>query len=111
MPVPAAVKTNLEALTEIRDNAVHYINASPLLSKYPWDAADLKQKLKNRYIDFTENPKYHALKKKFAANPQYMNTRYLDSGNPKSSRKDFYNPNILHEFDKNYTLKNKPVIH
>jgi hypothetical protein len=31
--VPAAVKTNLEALTEIRDNAVHYINASPLLAK------------------------------------------------------------------------------
>jgi hypothetical protein len=221
-PVPAAVKTNLEALTEIRDNAVHYINASPLLSKqvleigtaslrnfielgklwldldlssyslylmpigflpssvtataisisndeqnvvnylaalmnrahdttvpdyhvsldvnisfkrtstadaaavilsndpnaipvtvseedirkrYPWDAADLKQKLKNRFIDFKENPKYHALKKKFAANPQYMNTRYLDPGNPKSSRKDFYNPNILREFDKNYTLK------
>jgi hypothetical protein len=73
--------------------------------QYPWDAADLKQKLKNRYIDFKENPKYHALKKKVAANPQYMNTRYLDPGNPKSSRKDFYNPNILREFDKNYTLK------
>jgi hypothetical protein len=33
-----------------------------------------------------------------------MNTRYLDPGNPKRSRKDFYNPNILREFDKNYTL-------
>lgn len=42
--------------------------------RYPWDAADLKQKLKNRYIDFKENPKYHALKKKFVPNPQYMNT-------------------------------------
>jgi len=214
--VPAAVKTNLEALTEIRDNAVHYINASPLLAKqvleigtaslrnfieigklwldldlssyslylmpigflpssvaatavtvsndeqnvvnylaslmnkahdntvpdyhvslnvnisfkrtstadaaavmisndpnavqvtvseedirkqYPWDAADLKQKFKNRYIDFKENPKYYGLKKKLAANPQYMNTRYLDPGNPKSSRKDFYNPNIVREFE------------
>src|ERR1700733_12607625 len=31
--VPAAIKANLEALMEIRDNAVHYINASPLLAK------------------------------------------------------------------------------
>ena len=31
--IPAAVKKNLEALTEIRDNAVHYLNASPLLAK------------------------------------------------------------------------------
>jgi hypothetical protein len=221
-PIPAAIKANLEALTEIRDNAVHFINASPLLAKqvleigtaslrnfielgklwldldlssyslylmpigflpsattatgvtisndeqnvvnylaglmnkahdntvpdyhvshdvnisfkrtstaaaaavivtndpnavpvmiseedirkqYPWDYAALKQKLKNRYIDFKENPKYHTLRKQLATNPQYMRTRYLDPGNPKSSRKDFHNPNILREFDKTYTLR------
>lgn len=31
--IPDPVRKNLEALTEIRDNAVHYINASPQLSK------------------------------------------------------------------------------
>ncbi len=31
--LPSAVKTNLEALTEIRDNAVHYIDASPQLAR------------------------------------------------------------------------------
>src|ERR1035438_6562279 len=31
--VPMPVRSNLEALTEIRDNAVHYFNASPLLAK------------------------------------------------------------------------------
>jgi hypothetical protein len=31
--IDAAVKTNLEALTEIRDNAVHFVIASPQLSK------------------------------------------------------------------------------
>src|SRR5215469_16730760 len=31
--VPPAVKANLEALIEIRDNAVHFISASPILSK------------------------------------------------------------------------------
>ncbi len=34
-----------------------------------------------------------------------MKTRYLNPGNPKSSRKDFYNPNIVPEFDRHYTLK------
>jgi hypothetical protein len=34
-----------------------------------------------------------------------MKTRYLDPGNPKSSRKDFYSPNIVAQFDKSYTLK------
>ena len=31
--VPEPVRKNLEALTEIRDNAVHYINADPALAK------------------------------------------------------------------------------
>ena len=31
--VPAPIKKNLEALTEIRDNAVHCLNASPVLAK------------------------------------------------------------------------------
>ncbi|NQT81916.1 DUF3644 domain-containing protein, partial [bacterium] len=31
--LPHAVKTNIDAITEIRDNAVHYINASPRLAK------------------------------------------------------------------------------
>jgi hypothetical protein len=31
--VPEAVKKNLAALAEVRDNAVHFINASPQLSK------------------------------------------------------------------------------
>jgi hypothetical protein len=223
IPVPGAVQKNLEALTEIRDNAIHYVNASPLLAKqvleigtaslrnfvelgklwlgldlssyslylmpigflpsgaasatgvtvsndeqnlvnylaglmnkahdstvpdyhvsldvnisfkrtstaaatavivtndpnavpvvvseedirrqYPWDHAALAAKLRNRYLDFKMGPKYNALKKVLVTNPQYMRTRYLDPGNPRSSRKDFYNPNILREFDKTYTLR------
>ena len=69
------------------------------------DYATFGDKLKGRYIDFKENDKYHALRKKLAADPRFMKTRYLDPGNPKSSRKNFYNPNILPEFDKAYTLK------
>ena len=81
------------------------ISEEDIRNRYPWDYAALRDKLKSRYIDFKENDKYHALRKKFAANPQFMKTRYLDPGNPKSSRKDFYNPNIVAQFDKAYTLK------
>jgi hypothetical protein len=28
--------------------------------------------------------------------------RFLDPGNPKSAKKDFYSPNVLTEFDKEY---------
>jgi hypothetical protein len=63
------------------------------------------QTLKKRFIDFKENAKYHVLRKQLAVDPQYMKTRYLDPGNLKSSRKDFYNPNIVSQFDKSYTLK------
>lgn len=73
--------------------------------QYPWDYEKLSVKLGNRYIDFKVNPKYHALRKALAVNPQYMKTRYLDPGNTKSSRKDFFNPNIIKEFDKSYTLR------
>jgi hypothetical protein len=81
------------------------ISEEDIRKQYPWGYATLGGKLKSRYIDFKENDKYHALRKKLATDPRFMKTRYLDPGNPKSSRKDFYNPNILPEFDKAYTLK------
>lgn len=43
--------------------------------------------------------------KKLAANPQLKKTRYLYPGNTSGSRKDFYRPNIVAEFDKSYTRK------
>src|SRR5487761_518347 len=61
--------------------------------------------LQNRYIDFKGNAKYHELRKKLALNPQYKKTRYLDPANTSGLRKDFFNPNIVAEFDKSYTRK------
>jgi hypothetical protein len=81
------------------------ISEEDVRKQYPWDYGDLTERLKKRYIDFKENDKYHALRKKLAVDSQYRKTRYLDPGNPKSARKDFYNPNILSQFDKAYTLK------
>jgi hypothetical protein len=87
-------------------NAIHVnLSEEDIRKQYPWDYATLTERLQNRYIDFKMNEKYHGLKRKFASNPQYRKTRYLDPSNPNSSRKDFYNPNIVTEFDKHYTRK------
>ena len=72
---------------------------------YPWDYSELKKRLSNRYIDFKENQKYHSIRRQVKQDPGYAKTRYLDPGNLKSSRKDFYNPNVFLEFDKHYTRK------
>ena len=87
-------------------NAVHVnLSEEDIRKQYPWDYGELTEKLKNRYIDFKANNKYHELRKKICTNPQYRKTRYLDPGNPGGQRKDFFNPNIFMEFDKSYTRK------
>ncbi len=73
--------------------------------QYPWGYHELTQRLKSRYIDFKINQKYHYIRKPLKSDPRYVRVRYLDSENPKSSKKDYYNPNIVNEFDKHYTRK------
>jgi hypothetical protein len=81
------------------------ISEEDIRKQFPWEYSTLNDKLRSRYSNFKENDKYHTLRKALAADPRYMKTRFLDPGNPKSSRKDFYNPNIIAEFDKAYTLR------
>lgn len=70
---------------------------------YPWDYKELTSRLKKRYIDFSANAKYHEVRRPLLQDPRFVKSRYLDPGNPKSARKDFYNPNVVAEFDKHYT--------
>lgn len=106
MRTPATAATAVVVNDPTDPNAVKVnISEEDIRKTYPWDYKTMTDKLKARYIDFKLNDKYHYLRKKIVANPQFMKTRYLDPGNPKSSRKDFYNPNILNEFDKVYTRK------
>lgn len=72
---------------------------------YPWDYRELVRRLRNRYSDFKTIPKFHSIRKSIMSDGRYVRTRYLDPGNPKSGRKDFYNPNIIIEFDKHYTRR------
>ncbi len=73
--------------------------------QYPWDYRTLSQKCRERYKDFKEDTKYHSRRKAVQADKRYGAIRFLDPGNPKSSKKPFFNPNILQEFDKHYTRK------
>jgi hypothetical protein len=70
---------------------------------YPWDYAELMDRLQKRYVDFKMNERCHDIRRGLMADTRYVKTRQLDPGNPKSGKKDFYNPNILTEFDKHYT--------
>ena len=71
--------------------------------RFPWDYAILTGKLSKRYSDFKANNDYHAIRKPLQKDGRYCDTRYLDPGNPRSAKKDYYSPNILKEFDKHFT--------
>jgi hypothetical protein len=70
---------------------------------YPWDYRQLTEKLAERYPYFKVNNKFHNIRMPLIKDKRYVMSRYLDPNNPNSSKKDFYSPNIINEFDKHYT--------
>ena len=75
--------------------------------RFSWDYEKLTDACRTRYSDFKCNNKYHAIRKVIceSENGKLSKTRYLDPKNPKSSKKQFYNPNILKKLDEHYTKK------
>jgi hypothetical protein len=78
------------------------LSEEDIREKYPWDYNILTTRLKKRFSDFVVNNSFYNIKRRLEKQSKYCNTRYLDPGNPKSTKKNFYNPNILKEFDKHY---------
>lgn len=72
---------------------------------YPWDYGELVRRLRRRYSDFKTTVKFHSIRKPLMGDPRYVRTRYLDPANVRSGKKDFYNPNIINEFDRHYTRR------
>jgi len=93
------------ALTISNDpNAIKItLSEEDIHDRYPWDYAILTTRLNKRYIDFKANNSYHHIRKPLMKDKRYCQPRFLDPGNPRSARKEFYSPNILKEFDKHYT--------
>lgn len=81
-----------------------------LKKNYPLDYRALVKELTIRYTDFKTNSKFHILRKEFMKDENLKRTRYLDPNNPKSSRKDFYSPNIVKKFDEHYNKKKNKII-
>jgi len=70
--------------------------------RYPWDYDRLTAECQKRYAGFKVAKKYHDIRKVLLKDKRFGEVRYLDPGNAKSSKKPFFNPNILQELDKHY---------
>lgn len=73
--------------------------------RYPWDYKELNRQLGLKYSNFKVDNKYHAIRKPLLSDEKYAHSRFLDPGNPKSGKKDFYSPNIMNIFDRHYSRK------
>ena len=73
--------------------------------RFPWDYDRLTEECRKRYKDFKVAKKYHDVRKQLQKDKRFGEIRFLDPGNPKSSKKPFFNPNILKELDKHFTKK------
>lgn len=98
-----AVKALLVGPKDNPDVTVAY-EANKVPDGFTWDYADLCERLVDRYRNFKQNKNYHKIRKILEINPKFCHERYLDPDNTKT-KKRFYNPNIVVEFDKYYTKK------
>jgi hypothetical protein len=76
-----------------------------LLEKYPYDAGDLKEKLRDRYADFKQDRRYYKIKKPLDSDLKYCKVRYLDPKKAQSGSKKFYSPEVFKVFDLHYKKK------
>lgn len=94
-------------IDNVNPNAIPVrIEEDEMLANFPWNYAELNNKLKSRYVNFKLNQQYHNIRKAIESEMKFCKTRYLD---PKKrnggTNKKFYNSGILSEFDKHYEQK------
>ena len=69
---------------------------------------ELIGRLKKEIPSFKQNKQFHQIKEKITSeHPELKHTRKLDPNNPKSPKKDFYDPKIIECFKKMYSRKEK----
>jgi hypothetical protein len=74
--------------------------------KYKWTFRDdLVPQLKDRYTDIAFDRRFRSIINELEKNPNYCGERYLDFKSKKGGKKNFYDPNIVVEFDKHYKKK------
>lgn len=75
------------------------------LKKYSMDYKSLYNVPRERYSDFKVNQRYHKLRKTLEVDERWGRIRLLNPQDPKGTKKVFYCPEIVKEFDKHYTMK------
>ena len=70
------------------------MDENQLMTTYPWSYAELQDRLRQRKPDIKFNNNFHLIKKSLMLEKGLVHSRLLDPNNPKSSKKDFYNPNM-----------------
>lgn len=89
-------------ITNDPDAPAFRLSEEDMMEKYPWDYRILTTRLKKRYNNFKENQLYHEQRKLLSANEKLCHSRLYNPANKSSGTKQFFNPNILKEFDKLY---------
>ncbi len=78
-------------------------------NKYPLTYAALVEKLKDRYINFRPDNRFHKIKKELEDQEKHLGRfcriNYLNVIEKKGSQQKFYSMEILKEFDKHYTKR------
>lgn len=74
-------------------------------SGYDWTYQELLKRLTARYSDFKQNAAFHGILKPLKADPKFCYERFLDPKKKSGTKKPYYNPNVLKEFDAHYTRK------
>ena len=80
-----------------------------VLEQYPWDYKTFIDKCRERYVDFKMNKGFYKIRNSICEEKKekVCKIRYLDPKNPSGSKKPFFKPEILIEFDKHYTKRNQ----
>lgn len=78
------------------------LSEEDIREKYPWDYQILTTRLKKRYSDFSQNQRYHDIRKPLEQDERYCKKRFLDPAKKMGIGECFYNPNIVSEFDQHY---------
>ncbi len=81
------------------------LSEEDIRNRYPLTTKELKDKAKNRYLDFKQDKKFNSLMKGLKSNDKLCYVRELDPGNVKKKKKTFYSTNVWQEFDKHYNKK------
>jgi len=103
------VKSKAQDVAEVRYTnnpnapAVRVLEEDVIASKYPLNYKRLSHKLRERYVNFKMDTKYHKLRRTFEGDNRFCRKRLLDPQNQNSSSQKFYSTEILKEFDLHYT--------